>query len=375
MNNLRWILIFTVLFVPGATQATCPDAGERAGGSCAATSSNWIPANRGAARASSLRFAAVVNVKDFGAVGDGMHNDLPAIEKAIAATDGIVFFPEGTYKIDDTLVVEKPIVLMGSGVGSSKESVILGSQCGQWSRADDHSPVIRIRPAPGSPDPQPFAGVTVERLTLDGGCAARNFTWQFSAGIEVQARGSAAPRNVHLRNLHIRDVSGDGITVRGMPEGNITRAVPSEIFIEDNFIERWHADRQGVAIVSGSRVVIADNHIALGIPASGVCPPAGSADPTDANYGVDLETHPGKSGEVVSQVQISGNVIHNCNGGINIATSNYPDNSISNVTVHGNTIRANGRIPRKPLQIGSVAEGVRGVVEYDNRREEGRAER
>ena len=300
-----------------------------------------------------------VSVKDFGAVGDGIRDDTEAIQNAIKDANGSVFFPKGTYRISDTLVIEKPVAISSTIDGGT---VILGSQCGTWGEhPNDHSPLIRIRPAAG-PKAKSFAGVTVQNLTLDGGCTIRTYRWEFSAGIEVQARGLFAPRNVHLLRLHIRDVSGDGITVRGTPEGKTSRALPSEIFIEENTIERWHANRQGIAVVAGRHVIIANNQIVLGIPASGVCPPPKSPDPTDANFGIDLESNPGTYGEFVSQIQISGNLIHNCNGGINIANQHYPNNAISNISVHGNTIQAYGRLPLKPIRIGTVDEGVTRVV-------------
>ena len=50
-----------------------------------------------------------VNVKDFGAVGDGSNNDLPAIQAAIdfalTANVGEVFIPAGNYLIDGTLQI------------------------------------------------------------------------------------------------------------------------------------------------------------------------------------------------------------------------------------------------------------------------------
>ena len=57
----------------------------------------------------------VINVKNYGAVGDGSTDDTDAINAAIAAAnDGdMVFFPKGTYNISSTLTISKPIVLQG----------------------------------------------------------------------------------------------------------------------------------------------------------------------------------------------------------------------------------------------------------------------
>jgi hypothetical protein len=51
------------------------------------------------ARSLAARFADVVNVKDFGAVGDGVADDTAAIQAAVN-TNKVVVFPEGTYKTD-----------------------------------------------------------------------------------------------------------------------------------------------------------------------------------------------------------------------------------------------------------------------------------
>jgi len=57
------------------------------------------------------------NVKEFGAVGDGVADDTGAIRKAIAAVpSGAVLLPAGRYKITDRLVINKPgVVLRGEG--------------------------------------------------------------------------------------------------------------------------------------------------------------------------------------------------------------------------------------------------------------------
>ena len=50
----------------------------------------------------------IVNVKDFGAVGDGVHDDTAAIQAAIASiadVGGIVFLPSGKYAISSTLIL------------------------------------------------------------------------------------------------------------------------------------------------------------------------------------------------------------------------------------------------------------------------------
>lgn len=47
----------------------------------------------------------IVNVKDFGAVGDGVHDDTQAIQAAIDH-GGLVIMPEGIYRVSDGLIVD-----------------------------------------------------------------------------------------------------------------------------------------------------------------------------------------------------------------------------------------------------------------------------
>lgn len=60
----------------------------------------------------------LVNVKDFGAVGDGVTDDRSELQSAIDAIPdegGVLFFPPGTYLISGRLTRSKPIKIRGAG--------------------------------------------------------------------------------------------------------------------------------------------------------------------------------------------------------------------------------------------------------------------
>jgi hypothetical protein len=66
------------------------------------------------ARTLANRFADIVNVKDFGAVGDGTTDDAAAIQAAITASAGKrLYFPAGTYVVGTTLTFVSNLLLSG----------------------------------------------------------------------------------------------------------------------------------------------------------------------------------------------------------------------------------------------------------------------
>lgn len=109
--------------------------------------------------------ALAVDVRTFGAKGDGVADDTAAIEKAIrGATDGVVEFSRGTYRITRTLEIklaeDGPLGIIGRG-GSA--SVVMAAA----------GPALRIigSHATGTADPKSVRPVTwaKERMvTLDG---------------------------------------------------------------------------------------------------------------------------------------------------------------------------------------------------------------
>jgi hypothetical protein len=66
---------------------------------------------------------AYLNVKDYGAVGNGTTDDTVAIRNALNAASvaggGIVLFPTGNYLLSSTIQIITPVILLGSGEQST----------------------------------------------------------------------------------------------------------------------------------------------------------------------------------------------------------------------------------------------------------------
>jgi hypothetical protein len=58
--------------------------------------------------------ADIFSVKDFGAVGDGITNDTAAIQNAINAAFGMLYFPTGSYLVNN-LTLKEGLILYGAG--------------------------------------------------------------------------------------------------------------------------------------------------------------------------------------------------------------------------------------------------------------------
>ena len=116
-----------IIGVGGVDQMTVSNAGVVTANSFVgaisgnASSATALATGSTTARTLANRFADVVNVLDFGAVGDGVADDTAAIQAAINAAPlngGTVFFPAGIYKFSN-ISVTSPISICGEGYQDS----------------------------------------------------------------------------------------------------------------------------------------------------------------------------------------------------------------------------------------------------------------
>lgn len=117
---------------------------------------------------------AIINVKDFGATGDGITDDLPAFNAALvkAYTDGgVIWIPQGTYMLSDTWQIGNgsdtqestyhDIMVVGAGCGNN-HYISANRYYGRTvlrRRGSAQGPIIRIN--------GPITGVQISNLQMD----------------------------------------------------------------------------------------------------------------------------------------------------------------------------------------------------------------
>jgi hypothetical protein len=78
-----------------------------------------MPAHSGEIRQRPLGVGAGVNVRDFGAVGDGKADDTGAFQRAVDSGKGDIFIPRGVYRLAKTIVADLdrvgPLSITGTG--------------------------------------------------------------------------------------------------------------------------------------------------------------------------------------------------------------------------------------------------------------------
>jgi hypothetical protein len=82
-----------------------------------ATSASGVPSITTIIPAVTQRKTCPVSIKAYGAVGDNSTDDTAAIQACLNANDD-VYIPPGTYKITDTIIINRPLRFIGEGSSS-----------------------------------------------------------------------------------------------------------------------------------------------------------------------------------------------------------------------------------------------------------------
>ncbi len=264
----------------------------------------------------------IVNVKDFGAKGDGISNDRSAIERAfkhaIENLPAAVYFPEGTYGLSrGGIYIKMPL---GSGgltvIGDGAEKSTI-KYLADW-RSDGSWVAIRISPEITPRDESQYLhditfsdlGVYDSEPLIHAWVAGKNKATEETHGFDLQytIRGT-------YRNLKIENVGDEGLDMVYCIDSNI----------HDNIvIGSPGAGGSGgaISVGDGCRNVVVENNIIEGTVEG------------KTNFGIAIESL--FEDTVIKNVEIRNNKISKINGnGINIGA---PSGTITDVKIHNNII-------------------------------------
>jgi hypothetical protein len=212
---------------------------------------------------------SVFSVLDYGAVGDGTHDDTTAVQDALdaaSAAKGIVLIPPGTYKATATLRVGDDTTITGTGTISSTTPGFTGTALTVSGKHD----------------------VLIEGITIAGNMdaydpdAPGNQYAEWKHGVDL--RGNC--ERVTVRNVTTTDNRGDGVCIGPAASGDGTYC--RDIVIEN--VTSEYNFRCGLAITS----------------ASGVRVVGGSYSHQEETLGTGIDIEPDLDTDVIDNIEITG---------------------------------------------------------------------
>ena len=148
----------------------------------------------------------VVNVRDYGATGNGITDDAAAIQSAVAAVTaagGTVYFPPGVYKVTTAIVPANNVALIGSGVGSAIIAPA-GSVSAVSGNGTKTSPLTRF---------------TMAHLSIDGANQGPSF------GVGIKGVFCQYLAQCQFEDLIIQNCVATGLGIDFLTQGTVIHAV------------------------------------------------------------------------------------------------------------------------------------------------------
>ncbi|ACO79521.1 Secreted mannuronan C5-epimerase [Azotobacter vinelandii CA] len=227
------------------------------------------------------------NVKDFGALGDGVSDDTAAIQAAIdaayAAGGGTVYLPAGEYRVsggeepsDGCLTIKSNVYIVGAGMGETVIKLVDG-----W----DQDVTGIVRSAYG----EETSNFGMSDLTLDGN--RDNTSGKVDGWFNGYIPGEdGADRDVTLERVEIREMSGYGFdpheqTINLTIRDSVAHDNGLDGFVADFQIGgvfennvSYNNDRHGFNIVTSTNDFVLSNNVAYGNGGAGLVIQRGSYD-------------------------------------------------------------------------------------------------
>ena len=294
---------------------------------------------------------ATVTPQQFGAVGDGLHDETEAIQAALNQ-GGEIKVPAGIYKINGKLVMKSGTTLYGEQgtiIKQAKDAFILFNEHAQEMDAEWDE------------------NITIKNLVFDGaGVDAKS---EYTAGFYM-----CGVRNLKVENCTLKNIGGDGIYLGRGGRDRYSEGISINNCTFDNCGRNAANPRQSIAVVFAEDVKIADCTM---------------INKRKTSYGVDVE--PNKPDEhcsvIVSNCRMKGCGI-SCGGNktarrkIIVTNCNIDCSGTENATlvvvkaeakITGNTIVSNGKqngitivtSPSAIVQKNNISESSAGVLITD----------
>ncbi len=242
LDNMQRVSAGCSALTDGKSGTVCYDTTEGVAYTCVPSAGDCDSAAEWKRAAKAFTY----DVRDYGAVGNGVADDRPAIQAAIdaaaAAGGGGVYCPEGTYRVTDAgsarcITLKSNVRLFGAGYGSVLKL------------ADDQPISVRIITSEGS-----FTNIAVSNLRLDGNRANQATCNELKAAIFLTGGSRAL-----MSRLWIHGACGDGIQAWGTDDGSEATELADELIYSE--ILAWDNFRTGFVLEHVGRVNISHSTI------------------------------------------------------------------------------------------------------------------
>ena len=172
-------------------------------------------------RSGASKLADVISVKDYGAAGDGVTDDLTAINNALSAASSKgqrILFPAGTYAVSGTVVVPSKTEIEGVGRGDASSINTVIKALPNF----NGSTVVQMGTGPAA-----NFGVQVKNMTIDGSgtvgiCLSNFYSQDLSYGkdlmltncgaIALLISSASAQNSGPFENIEIHSGGGSAVT-------------------------------------------------------------------------------------------------------------------------------------------------------------------